>query len=158
MADINWTAIKAEYIAGKGSYRTLAKKYGIGTTRLGEKAKAEKWVEERKKAHDNAVAKAVREAGKSEVSALKHLGRAKELLAEKLVRAVAAVNEYDAQAVRQIVAAVKDAQIVLNDKTDAQIREQEARIRSLERQAEKDDKTEQAVTVTFAGEAEEWAG
>lgn len=158
MADINWTAIKAEYIAGEGSYRTLAKKYGIGTTRLGEKAKAEKWVEERKKAQDIAVKKAVQNSIETNASALDWLGKAKERLAEKLAAAVEAVDETDAQAVRQIVAAVKDAQIVLNDKTDAQIREQEARIRSLERQAEKDDKTEQVVTVTFAGDAEEWAG
>ena len=157
MDGINWSAIKAEYIAGEGSYRSLAKKYGIGTSRLGEKAKAEKWVEERKKSQDRAVTAAVRRAEKAEVSALAYLGRAKELLAEKLARAVASVDETDAQAVRQIVAAVKDAQVVLNDRTDAQIREQEARIRSLERQAEKEEKAQDAVTVTFEGNSAEWS-
>lgn len=158
MERIDWAKIKAEYIAGEGSYRSLAKKYGIGTSRLGEKAKEEKWVEERKIAQDSAVKKAVRKSIQKNASALDWLGKAKERLAEKLAAAVEAVDETDAQAVRQIVAAVKDAQVVLNDKTDAQIREQEARIRSLERQAEKDDRTEQVVTVTFAGDAEEWAG
>lgn len=158
MADINWTAIKAEYIAGEGSYRTLAKKYGIRMATLAARAKAESWVLEREKVRNETVAKAIRKNETAQVNALSWLGKAKERLAEKLAAAVEAVDETDAQAVRQIVAAVKDAQIVLNDKTDAQIREQEARIRSLERQAEKDDKTEQVVTVTFAGEAEEWAG
>lgn len=154
MEKIEWAKIKAEYIAGEGSYRSLAKKYGIGTSRLGEKAKEEKWVEERKKSQDAIVAKAIQQNEDAELSALQWLGKAKEKLAAKLALAVDRVDVTDAQAVRQIVAAVKDAQVVLNDKTDAQIREQEARIRNLEKQAESDQVQDKTVHFEMSPELE----
>lgn len=157
MERIDWAKIKAEYIAGEGSYRSLAKKYGIGTSRLGEKAKEEKWVEERKKAQDSAVKKAVRKSIQKNASALDWLGKAKEKLAAKLALAVDRVDVTDAQAVRQIVAAVKDAQIVLNDKTDAQIREQEARIRNLEKQAESEQVQDKTVHFELSPVLEEYS-
>ncbi len=157
MADINWTAIKAEYIAGEGSYRTLARKYGIRMATLAARAKAESWVQEREKVSNDTVAKAIRKNETAQVNALSWLGKAKERLAEKLAAAVEAVDETDAQAVRQIVAAVKDAQIVLNDKTDAQIREQEARIKTLEKQAESEQEQDKTVRFELSASLEEYS-
>ena len=157
MAAVNWEAAKTEYISGDCSYRDLAKKYGVSNAQIGKKAGREKWPELRKKHREKVVSDLVRKNRKTQVSAMEHFARAKELLAEKITRAVAAVDETDAQAVRQIVAAVKDAQIILNDRTDAQIREQEARIRNLERQAEQDSREDTAITVTLSGEAKDWS-
>ena len=39
MLDIDWVAIRADYIAGSMGYRRLADKYGISVNGLAERAK-----------------------------------------------------------------------------------------------------------------------
>lgn len=157
MSKIDWTKIRTEYIAGEGSYRTLAEKYGVCYSVIYRRGKEENWADARREARNKAVSKAVQKNEEKTISALQWLGKAKESLARKLAGAVEAVDETDAQAVRQIVAAVKDAQIVLNDKTKAQIEEQEARISLLRKQAEKEKDDNEPVVVTFDSETEAWA-
>jgi hypothetical protein len=40
----DWTSIRAEYIAGNGGYKNLAKKYGISWYAIAKKGKVENWV------------------------------------------------------------------------------------------------------------------
>jgi hypothetical protein len=43
--DVDWTIIKAEYLAGGMSYRKLAEKHGIPRRTLEDKAMSERWFE-----------------------------------------------------------------------------------------------------------------
>ena len=58
MIDVNWTQIKAEYVAGGISQRKLAKKHGISENTLIKRAQEENWNKERKKAEHKAIIKA----------------------------------------------------------------------------------------------------
>lgn len=51
MAD--WLAIKTEYVTGEISQRKLAEKYGISQTAISRRAKAERWMDERKSLHES---------------------------------------------------------------------------------------------------------
>lgn len=44
---VDWLSIKTEYIAGNGSYSSLAKKYGVHKSTIANKASKEHWVEQR---------------------------------------------------------------------------------------------------------------
>lgn len=55
---IDWAAIQAEYIGG-ASIRDLAAKYKISKSTIGEKCKAERWTECRRKAVDRSRTRAV---------------------------------------------------------------------------------------------------
>lgn len=81
----------------------------------------------------------------------------KEVVSEKeeLIEVPALI---DRKGVRDIAAALKDIREVLHIRSDDERREERARIANLERQAEKEDKPQETVTVTFSGQAEEWAG
>lgn len=47
---MNWRKIKAEYIAGKESQRSLAEKYGVSRSTLIRRANKEHWAQKRKAA------------------------------------------------------------------------------------------------------------
>lgn len=54
---IDWNAIKAEYIGGGISQRKIAEKYGVSYNTLKDKANREHWNEQREKAHIKITAK-----------------------------------------------------------------------------------------------------
>ena len=56
---IDWNAVRADYIAGGQSYRSLAEKYDISKDSIARKAKAGKWETERDKVSDRAATKII---------------------------------------------------------------------------------------------------
>ena len=56
---MEWNKIRKDYIAGKGSYRELAKKYNVPLKTLAMRAKAEGWPELRKQSCHKAATKTV---------------------------------------------------------------------------------------------------
>jgi len=63
----------------------------------------------------------------------------------------------DCRLVKQLSSALKDIKDIQGCKTDQELREQEARIKLLEKQADDDDSSNQEITVVFKGDAERWA-
>ena len=43
---VDWLSIKTEYIAGNGSYASLAEKYGVHKSTIANKAGKEGWTEQ----------------------------------------------------------------------------------------------------------------
>lgn len=64
----------------------------------------------------------------------------------------------DKQALRQVTAAMKDIKDILMIKSEADCREQEARIRNLEKQAEANKDESGGIEVVIGAEAEEYSG
>ena len=65
----DWSAIRAEYITGNISYRDLAKKHKVSFKTLSDKAKAEKWVDDRDKARDKAATETIQKAAQKTADA-----------------------------------------------------------------------------------------
>lgn len=63
----------------------------------------------------------------------------------------------DTQSMKQLTSALKDLKDVKGFKTDADMREQEARIRNLEKQAEADDKTDNEIKVVIEGNLDNYS-
>lgn len=57
--NIDWNAIRAEYIAGACSYRKLAEKYGISKNIIAKRSEAEGWMKDRATVRDKAAKKIV---------------------------------------------------------------------------------------------------
>ena len=57
MADVDWLAVKTEYITTDISLRKLADKHGISRTTIGHRSKVEGWVEARQRHKDSVVSK-----------------------------------------------------------------------------------------------------
>ena len=154
----NWNAIKTEYITTDTSYRKLAKKYGVSHVQIGNVGKQENWVELRRQHLDKTLTKTVDTISKQQVD------RAANLIsvADKLLAKVKDLLETDAevlsdtQSMKHISGVLKDIKEIQMIRSDADMREQEARIANLRKQAEKEDDSKRDVTITIEGGDPSW--
>jgi hypothetical protein len=75
---------------------------------------------------------------------------------DKIERVVDGMTETDIQAYRQVTSALKDIKEIQMLKSDADMREQEARIANLNKQAADDDVTKE-ITVHIQGDANDYS-
>lgn len=136
-----WERIKTEYITTDISMRKLAKKHDVTFAALSKRAYREQWAVTREQ-HGNSVDKAILDAHKEiKVEEYKSLLRAAGVLSDKLCQVV---ENVDVEALtvdgmrdlRSLTMAIKDLAEVQGLKSEADRREQEARIKNLERQSE----------------------
>lgn len=153
---MDWKRIKAEYIAGGTSYRELAEKYDVSFSTLRKVAAKEQWTELRNKTRakmDTKISESVSNQGAKK--AVDIIDVANKLLG-KIVEIIDAVP-MDTQSMKQLTSALKDLKDIKGFKSDADMREQEARIRNLEKQAQTEDASKDVV-VQIGSDAEEYSG
>ncbi|MGM9548255.1 MAG: hypothetical protein ACI3V5_00205 [Faecousia sp.] len=144
MAD--WKEIEAEYITTQTSYRELAQKYGLNQTTVARRAKAGDWVGRRKRQAGITRERIISAVEGEKVSRALKL----QIVADKLLDRVEAMAEGDdgigaagLKTLSEVLKILKDVQMI---RSDADVREQEAKIRNLEKQGNIE-QTEQAKLV-----------
>jgi uncharacterized protein YjcR len=153
---VDWKRIKAEYIAGGTSYRKLAEKHGVSFNTLKTHAIEEQWHKLRQQANHKATTKMVETISDKEAQKAVDIVDVANKLLGKISELVDAVP-LDTQSMKHLTSALKDLKEIKGFKSDADMREQEARIRNLEKQAVADD-TSKDIEVTIGSEAEEYSG
>ena len=157
MAD--WNKIKTEYITTDTSYRKLGEKYGVGYSVIGEKARLEGWVEQREQFRIKTLTNTVNAISNDQVD------RATNLIsvADQLLAKVKSLLETNAevlnntQYMKNISGVLKDIKEIQMIRSDADMREQEARIKNLQKQAEKEEKDKSSITITLEGGLSDYA-
>lgn len=154
---MDWNKIRKDYIAGKGSYRELAKKYGVPFRTLSDRAIAEKWVDLRKQARNKTVTKTVDTVAQANGDVGVQLQGAAVALIGKAMEGIQAIDPENAKALKAYSGVLRDLKDVLDVRSKLDMEEQAARIEKLRREAQEDreDRTRE-VSVTFGGAAE-WA-
>ena len=157
MAD--WQKIKTEYITTDTSYRKLAQKYGINQATIAQRAKKENWVELRRQRASKTQAKIIEAIESKKVARAERL----QTVADKLLGKVEGLLdqsdplEMDTQSMKHISGVLKDLKEIQMIRSEPDIREQEARIAKLRREAEKDaDDKDKTVIVTIEGGDDSW--
>jgi hypothetical protein len=136
-----WEQIKTEYVTTDIGLRPLAKKHDVSFTTIAKRAARERWTTLRQQ-QDNSVTTALLETHKEiKVEEYKSLLRAAGVLSDKLCQVVENVEATELTVdnmrdLRSLTMAIKDLAEVQGLKSDADRREQEARIKNLERQSE----------------------
>ena len=155
---MDWNAIKTEYITTDTSYRKLAAKYGVNYTVIGAKARKEGWIEERKRFVDKTISKTINKISNAQAGRAARLQTVADKLLTKIEQAVDALEDdaMETQQFRQIAASLKDIKDIQMIRSDADMREQEARIANLQKQANKDDDAAKEVTIRIEGVNESW--
>lgn len=156
MAD--WQDIKTEYITNKTSFRKLADKYGLHKDTIWKKAKDEGWEDLRRQHIDNTQTKILDADTEQKVDRATKLLDVSDLLLQKVRERVEALNalEVGSQEFRHLSATMKDLKEIQMIRPDADMREQEARIANLRKQAEKEENQNKDVTITIAGGDPTW--
>jgi hypothetical protein len=150
---VDWRRVKADYIAGGTSYRKLADKYGVSFNTLKKRATEEQWYELRQQKDHNVTTRIVNVVSEKEIQ------KAVDIIdvADKLLVKATELMEMPltTQSFKQLTSALKDLKEIKGYKTDADIREQEARIKKLEAEINGENR-DTTITVHIDGEAERW--
>ena len=152
---MDWKRIRAEYIAGGTSYRKLADKYGVSFNTLKTHAVEEQWYKLRQQKDKKATTKIVESLSDKDAEkavdiidvANKLLGKISELMDTMVV---------DTQSLKQLTSALKDLKDIKGYKSAIDLKEQEARIRNLERQAEAE-QSDNEIKVILEGSLEKYS-
>ena len=159
MAD--WNKIKTEYLTSDTSYRKLAQKYGVNATTIAKKASKEDWVSQRQQQANRTLSKTLTAVSNRQVNRAARLQK----VADKLLNKIeAAVDDYnmavllvDRQSLRQITGALKDIKDIQMIRSEADLREQEARITKLLKEAEREDSVPNKVVIQIEGGEDTWS-
>ena len=150
-----WKKIKAEYIAGGTSYRKLAEKYEVKFSALRSVAEREKWVELKAQAQHKTDTKIIEIVSENESKRATDIVDVADRLLEKISTIIDTVT--DTKSIKNITSALKDIKDIKGIKSDADMREQEARIAKLQKESEKvDDSDVTESEVVFNAGEEEW--
>ena len=147
---VDWKRIKAEYIAGGTSYRKLCEKYGCSFTTLTRTAQREDWVGLRKQAEHKAETKMVDVVSEKQANTANKIINVADKLLDKIESVIDVVDT--TAGIKDISIAIKYIKEIKGFKSDADMREQEARIRNLEKQAEADNSEDKEIKVTIEGD------
>ena len=154
---MDWKKIKAEYIAGGISYRKLAQKYGVSFNTLKTRAKEEQWYKLRQQKDHRTTTKIVESLSDKDAEKAVDIIDVADKLLGKISELMDAVP-LDTQSMKHLTSALKDLKDIKGFKSEADIREQDARIAKLRKDAEKEDDTVNQIEVVFTAGPEEWNG
>lgn len=152
----DWKKLKAEYIAGDISYRELAKKYCVPFGTLRKVAAREQWAQKRAQARAKADTILINKVGAAEGKKASDIIDVADKLLNKITELIETVP-LESQAIRQLTSALKDLREIKGIKTEADIREQNARIKNLERQIAADGAEAKPITIVLAGDTEKYS-
>lgn len=155
---ISWERIKTEYITTDISCRKLAEKHGIAESSIFAKASKEHWVEQRERHQSKTVAKAIDAISERKVDRAAKLLDVADLLMDKVKERIEAVGalEMGTQEFRHLSATIKDLKEIQMIRSDADIREQEARIANLRKQAESENE-DRSIEVIIQGDLQKYS-
>ena len=158
MAD--WQAIKTEYITTDTSYRKLAQKYGVSYNAIGNRSRDEKWQDLRDQHLSKTMTKTMNAIASKQADRAAKLVSVADLLLDKIKSLVEDNPELliVPQNLKHISGVLKDIKEVQMIKSDSDLREQEARIEKLRKEAAADEvDKQQTVTVIMGGDSEKYA-
>lgn len=151
----DWARIKADYISGGKSLRELSIKYDVSFSTIQKKSMEEKWGNLRKKSRRKEEEKIVDSVSSKNAKKAVDLFDIADLLADKVREIAETVSDPDS--IKKLTSAIKDIRDIKGIKSDADMREQEARIAKLRKEAEDDTPEDREVNVTFIGDIEEYS-
>ena len=154
---VDWKAIKAEYIAGGIGYRRLADKHGVSFGTLSKIAMRENWTDLRKKACEKTGTVLAETIGKRNAKKSAKIDMLVDMLLDRLAERMDALL-VEGKDVKSIASALKDLRDLKGIKDKLDVKEQKARIKKLEREAQEDDKTDNRIVVEMGDDAEDYSG
>lgn len=158
---VDWNKIKAEYIAGGTSYRKLAQKHGVSRSKLQAIATREGWVALQSQAQAKAESIIVNDIGKKNAKIDDTYFKLVDKLLLKAEETIESTPIWSVNMLKEMSAAMKNLKECKGVKSEADIREQEARIAKLQKEIKDGDSDTVELKVVFASEsgedAIEWA-
>lgn len=155
---MDWNKIKAEYIAGGTSYRKLAEKYGVSFSTLRKVAAKEQWTDLRNKAGAKADTKMVNDVSTKNAKIDDKYFKLVDMLLDKAEELILTTPIWQPTGLKELATTLKYLKECKGVKSEADMREQEARIKKLQKEAKEEDNTLTEIKVTFGADDSEDGG
>ena len=153
---MDWNKIKAEYVAGGTSYRKLAAKCGVPFSNLKNIAIKEQWTQLREQTKNRTTQKLVENISKQNAKIDTKYTDLVDKVFAKALEVIDNTPEWDTYILKEMAMALKYLKECKGVKSEVDLREQEARIKNLEKQAEAEEK-DNGVTIVIESNAEEYS-
>ena len=153
---VEWKKIKAEYIAGGTSYRKLAEKYKVKLSALRSIAEREKWVELKAQTQHKTNTKLTETVSNKKAEIDDKYFRLVDKLLDKAEETIDDVDKWHPTLLKEMATTMKYLKECKGIKSEADMREQEARINKLRKEAEREDDTTNEIEVVFKAGEEAW--
>lgn len=155
---VDWLAVKTEYVTTGTSYRELSQKYGVHYSNIAKRAKKEGWQQLRQQQTNETQTKMIQAVERRKVDSAAKLIGVSGLLLDKVRWMLEEDSVHlTSQAMKNLSGVLKDIKDIQMIRSEADMREQEARIANLERQARADGEKDQKITVRLTGGIEDYA-
>jgi len=153
----DWKKIKAEYIRGGVSLKTLADKYGVSFSTIQKRCMTEKWTDLKKKSGrilEEKLADSVAEEEAKKVDLI-------DTIADRMLQRIGELMEQveitsSPSNMRQLSMTLKDIREIKGCKSDLDRQEQMARIEKLRKEAREEEQADKQIKVVIASEVEEY--
>jgi DNA-directed RNA polymerase specialized sigma subunit len=153
---VDWKRIKAEYIAGGTSYRKLAEKYGVSFNTLKTHAVEEQWYKLRQQKDKKTTTKVIENLSDKESKIDDTYFRCVDKLMKKAEELIETTPIWQPQMLKDLATTMKYLKECKGVKSEADIREQEARIAKLQKEAQEEQKDNE-IQIIIGTEAEEYS-
>lgn len=155
---MDWSKIRAEYIEGGISYRKIAEKYNVSFNTLKRIAIKERWTDLREKADHKATTETVKNVGNRKGKHSTNVLKVADKLLDKITDMLENMTTvYDTQSIKHLTSALKDLKDIKGIKTNLDLKEQEARIAKLQKEAEGQQEQTNDIVIRIEGGDESWS-
>ena len=152
-----WQKIKAEYIAGGISYRKLAEKHGVSFNTLKDIAVREHWNDLKQQAHNKATTKMVDVVSDKNAKIDDKYYRLVDKLMSKAEETIDGLDVWTVTALKEMSTTLKYLKECKGVKSEADMREQEARIAKLQKEAQEDGNDDKEIKVIIETTLDEFS-
>lgn len=153
---MDWKRIKAEYIAGGTSYRKLSEKYGVSFNTLKTHAVEEQWYKLRQQKDKKTTTKVIENLSDKESEIDDTYFRCVDKLMRKAEELIETTPIWQPQMLKDMATTMKYLKECKGVKSEADIREQEARIAKLRKEAQEESKDNE-IQIIIGADAEEYS-
>jgi uncharacterized protein YjcR len=153
---LDWKRIRADYIAGGISYRKLGEKYGVSFNTLKTRATEEQWYRLRQQKDHKTTTKVIESLSDKESKIDDKYFRLVDKLFDKAEEVIDNTPIWQPTTLKEMATTMKYLKECKGVKSEADMREQEARIARLRKEVE-DDNRDTTVVVQFEEDITKWS-
>ena len=153
---MDWNKLKAEYISGGTSYRKLAEKYNVERNKIQKRATKEGWPHLKSQAQAKSESKMVNSVASDIAKKSVKINDVADKILDKISLLLDEFEGLDTQSIKHLTSSLKDIKDIKGIKSDIDLREQEARIDKLRKDAMEENQ-DTSITVKFEGDIEKWS-
>jgi transposase-like protein len=154
---VDWKKIKAEYVAGGVSYRELCEKHGVSESSMRKRAAKEQWTELRNSVDTKNEQLLVDKIAEETVSIDEKYYKLVDKMMSKAEQVIEDMPIWQPSNLKEMAMALKYLKECKGVKSDLDIKEQQARIAKLEKEAAEQTNETQSVIVRLEGDVEKWS-